>query len=115
MVKRGQYSPPNGKSASEVADVFRLFDDPLIAWPRRAHWWHYVEENEMFAMWLLNTSAGSPTTGIERARVLSRFLDIMEWSLDDLMQVAVSDLHGLERRLDLFASAAFFPREGARL
>jgi hypothetical protein len=86
-----------------VADVFKLFDDPFIAWPRRAHWWHYVEENETFAMWLLNTSAGSPTTGIERARVLSRFLDIMEWSLDDLMQVAVSDLHGLERRLEIFA------------
>ena len=103
MVKRGQYSPPNGKLASEVFDVFKLFDDPLIAWPRRAHWWHYVEENETFAMWLLNTSAGSPTTGIERARVLSRFLDIMGWSLDDLMQNAVDDIRGLERRLELFA------------
>lgn len=103
MVKRGQYRPPNEKSTSEAPDAFMLFDDPSIAWPKRAHWWHYVEENETFALWLLNTSAGSPTTGIERARVLSRFLDIMEWSLNDLMQEVVDDLRGFEHRLELFA------------
>ena len=103
MVKRGEYRPPNGKSMSDATDVFKLFDDVTIAWPKRAHWWRYVEENETFAMWLLNTSAGSPTTGIERVRVLARFLDIMDWSLDDLMQVAVDDLRGFERRLEIFA------------
>jgi len=103
MVKRGQYRPPNGKSMSEVTDIFKLFDDPMIAWPRRAHWWHYVEDNETFALWLLNNSAGSPTTGIERARVLARFLDIMSWTLDDLMENALRDTRGLERRLEIFA------------
>jgi hypothetical protein len=88
---------------SDSADIYKLFDDVLIAWPKLAHWWHYVEENETFAMWLLNNSAGSPTTGIERARVLSRFLDIMEWTLDDLMQAAGDDLRGFEHRLEFFA------------
>ena len=82
MGKRGEYRPPNGSSGMEFTDVSSLFSDPKIAWPKRAHWWHYVEENETFALWLLNAAAGSYTTAIEQARVLARFLDIMNWSLD---------------------------------
>jgi integrase len=101
MVKRGEYRPPNGGGRND--GVFSLFDDPSIAWPKRAHWWHYVEENETFALWVLNTAAGSPTTAIEQARVLARFLDRMEWSLDELTELALKDKLNLERRLEVFA------------
>jgi hypothetical protein len=57
MVKRGEYRPPNEGGSND--GVFSLFDDPSIAWPKRAHWWHYVEENETFALWVLNTAAGA--------------------------------------------------------
>jgi integrase len=80
-----------------------LFNDPLIAWPKGAHWWHYVEENESFAYWILNTAAGSTTTAIERARRLARFLDMMNWSLDEMMQLVSEDQGSFERRLELFA------------
>ena len=80
-----------------------LFDDPRIAWPKRAHWWHYVGENETFALWLLNVAAGSPTTAIEQARSLARFLDLMDWSLEDMMGYVSKDKHGFEKRLELFA------------
>ncbi|KON31109.1 hypothetical protein AC482_02025 [miscellaneous Crenarchaeota group-15 archaeon DG-45] len=80
-----------------------LFSDPNIAWPKQARWWNYVEENETFALWLLNAAAGSHTTAIEQARVLARFLDIMNWSLDDFTRLAKDDKRGLERRLEIFA------------
>ncbi|MDP6458948.1 MAG: hypothetical protein QGF78_06460 [Candidatus Bathyarchaeota archaeon] len=101
MGKRGEYSPPNGKAGK--IDVKALFSDPGIAWPKRAHWWHYVEENENFGLWILNLSAGSPTTAIERGRVLARFLDLNDWVLDDLMENVRADQPGFERRLELFA------------
>ncbi len=101
MVKRGEYRPPNGSLGNE--GVFSLFDDPSIAWPKRAHWWHYVGENETFALWLLNVAAGSPTTAIEQARILARFLDRMGWSLDELTELALEDKFNLERRLEVFA------------
>ena len=103
MGKYGEYRPPNGDVKMDFSDLRRLFDDPKIAWPRRAHWWHYVEEDETFALWLLNNSAGSPTTGIERARVLSRFLNLMGWSLDEMMSYVEGDLRQFERRLEIFA------------
>jgi integrase len=106
MVKRGEYRPPNGSAGSnmrDMSDMRALFDDPNIAWPKRAHWWHYVEDNENFALWLLNTAAGSPTTAIERARALARFLDRMNWSLKELTELALNDKGNLERRLELFA------------
>ena len=102
MGRRGEYHPPNGVKSVKV-DVKAMFFDPDIAWPRRAHWWHYVEEDENFALWILNMGAGSPTTAIERGRVLSRFLDLMEWSLEDLMRNVREDQPGFERRLELFA------------
>jgi integrase len=102
MVKRGEYRPPNG-SAENRSGAFSLFSDPNIAWPTRAHWWHYVEENETFALWLLNVAAGSPTTAIEQGRIFSRFLDRMGWTLDELTDLALKDKLNLERRLELFA------------
>ena len=102
-MKRGEYRPPNGGTGADVSKISSLFDDPTIAWPKRAHWWHYVEENENFALWLLNSAAGSPTTAIERARVLARFLDLMEWSLDEFMEYVERDKGGFERKLELFA------------
>ena len=62
-----------------------------------------MEENETFALWVLNTAAGSPTTAIEQARVLARFLDRMGWSLDELTELALKDKLNLERRLEVFA------------
>jgi integrase len=84
-------------------DVKEMFFDSAIAWPKRAHWWHYVEEDENFALWLMNTAAGSPTTAIENARVLARFLDLMGWVLDDLLSRVNEDKRGFERQLELFA------------
>jgi integrase len=103
MGKRGEYKPPNGHVGDNSSNILSTFDDPNVAWPKRAHWWHYVEENEAFAMWLLNVAAGSPTTAIEQARSLARFLDIMEWQLDDLVSEASENKSGLERRLEVFA------------
>jgi len=80
-----------------------MFEDSRIAWPKRAHWWRFVEENDIFALWVLNTAAGSPTTAFEHGKVLGRFLDRMGWSLDDLMKLASEDKLGLERRLEIFA------------
>jgi len=77
MGKRGEYRPPNGGGSVRDAALLSMFDDPDIAWPKRSHWWHYVDENEVFAMWLMNVAAGSHTTAIEQARTLARFLDIM--------------------------------------
>ena len=98
--RRGCYRPPNGGSVSLEGDVRRLFDDSRVAWPRRAHWWRYVEEDESFALWVLNTAAGSPSTAFEHGKVLGRFLDRMGWGLGDLMRLAVEDRLGLERLLD---------------
>jgi len=103
LVKRGDYRPPNGESSSQVDNILSLFEDSRIAWPKRAHWWRFVEENETFALWVLNTSAGSPTTAFEHGKVLGRFLGRMGWSLDDLMKYAHEDELGLERRLEIFA------------
>ena len=102
MVKRGHYNPPNGVSASP-GDIRSLFNDSRIAWPKRAHWWRYVEENDTFALWILNNAAGSPTTAFEHGKVLNRFLDRMGWKLDDLVNNASSDRMGFERRLEVFA------------
>jgi len=48
-------------------------------------------------------AAGSPTTAIENARVLARFLDLMDWSLATVMQNVREDRLGFERRLEIFA------------
>ena len=103
MGRRGEYRPPNGAAGAGASDVMSLFDDPNVAWPKRSHWWHFVEENETFAMWLLNVAAGSHTTAIEQARALARFLDIVGWTLDDFTNLAHEDKRKLERRLELFA------------
>jgi integrase len=102
MGKRGEYRPPSGKEAGDF-DAKAMFSNRDIAWPKRAHWWHYVEENETFALWILNTAAGSPTTAIEKGRVLARFLDLMGWTLDELMENVGADKPSFERRLELFA------------
>ena len=102
MGKRGEYRPPNGAQGVKV-DVKGMFSDSTIAWPKRAHWWHYVEEDENFALWLMNMAAGSPTTAIENARVLSRFLDLKDWALDDVLRSVNEDKRGFERQLELFA------------
>ena len=103
MGKRGEYRPPNGITMKNTDRVLDLFNDPSISWPKRAHWWHYVEENETFALWILNVSAGSISTAIERARRLARFLDMMNWSLDEMMELVSEDQGSFERRLELFA------------
>jgi len=103
MGKRGEYRPPNGESYVKNDKILDLFNDPAIAWPKKAHWWHYVEENETFALWVLNNAAGSYTTAIERGRVFARFLDMMNYSLDEMMELISEDQSGFERNLELFA------------
>jgi integrase len=103
MGKRGEYKPPNGGARVKDDKLLSLFDDPAVSWPKNAHWWHYVEEDETFAMWVLNNAAGSYTTAIERGRVFSRFLDKMNWTLVEMMDFVSKDQSGFERKLELFA------------
>lgn len=52
---------------------------------------------------MLNNAAGSYTTAIERGRVFARFLDMMNYSLDEMMELVSEDQSGFERNLELFA------------
>ena len=63
--------------------------------PKRAKWRHLYDEDENFRLWFHNLARGSPTTAIERARVLYRFLGWMGWDLDDLTRQLREAAHGL--------------------
>ena len=67
--------------------------------PTRARWYPLYEEDEDFRLWFDNLSRGSPTTAIERGRVLYRFLGLMGWSLDELTSQIKSDGDGFEKLL----------------
>ena len=70
--------------------------------PVRAKWYSLYEENEDFHLWFDNLARGAPTTAIERARVLYRFLGIMEITLDELTGKILNDRDRFEKRLMAF-------------
>jgi len=70
--------------------------------PTRAKWYPLYEEDEDFRLWFDNLSRGSPTTAIERARVLYRFLRLKGWTLDELTNRIKGDRDGFEKLLISF-------------
>ena len=70
--------------------------------PRRAGWFWLYEGDEDFRLWFDNLARGSPTTAVERARVLYRFLGLMGWSLEDLTGLIKGDRDRLEKFLISF-------------
>ena len=70
--------------------------------PVRAKWYRLYEENEDFHLWFDNLARGSPTTAIEGARVLYRFLGIMGITLDELTEQILNDRDRFEKRLMAF-------------
>ena len=73
--------------------------------PKRAKWRHLYDGDENFRLWFHNLARGSPTTAIERARVLYRFLGWMGWGLDDLTRQLTVDRDVLEKRLMAFVGS----------
>ena len=70
--------------------------------PTRARWYRLYGEDDDFRLWFDNLSRGSPTTAIERARVLYRFLGLMGWTLDELTDRVKGDRDGFEKLLISF-------------
>uniref|UniRef100_A0A6M3M3X6 Putative integrase family protein n=1 Tax=viral metagenome TaxID=1070528 RepID=A0A6M3M3X6_9ZZZZ len=70
--------------------------------PTRARWYPLYEEDEDFKLWFDNNARGSPTTAIERARVLFRFIRLMGWSLDELTDQIKDDRDRFEKLLMSF-------------
>jgi len=73
--------------------------------PVRAKWRHLYDEDEDFRLWFHNVARGSPTTAVERARVLYRFLSRMGWELDELTRQITEDRDMLEKRLMAFVGS----------
>jgi len=73
--------------------------------PMRAKWRHLYDENENFNLWFHNLARGSPTTAVERARVLYRFLSWMDWDLDELTRQITEERDIFEKRLMAFVGA----------
>ena len=73
--------------------------------PVRAKWRHLYDEDENFKLWFDNVARGSPTTAVERARVLYRFLGWMGWSLDELTRQMTEERDMFEKRLMAFVGS----------
>lgn len=73
--------------------------------PARAKWRHLYDENENFNLWFHNLARGSPTTAVERARVLYRFLGWMDWGLDELTRQMTEERDMFEKRLMAFVGS----------
>jgi len=73
--------------------------------PVRAKWRHLYDEDENFKLWFHNLARGSPTTAVDRARVLYRFLGWMGWSLDELTRQLTEERDMFEKRLMAFVGS----------
>jgi len=78
--------------------------------PRGARWYPLYEGDEDFRLWFDNLARGSPTTAIEKARVLYRFLGLMGWSLGELTARIKVDRDQFEKMLISFVGGQ--EREG---
>lgn len=76
----------------------------VVEWhmPTRAKWYPLYKEDEDFRLWFDNLSRGSPTTAIDRARVLYRFMGLQGWSLDELTDRIKGDRDRFEKLLISF-------------
>ena len=70
--------------------------------PTRARWYRLYGEDEDFRLWFDNLARGSPTTAIERARVLYRYLGLSGLTLDELTNQIKIDRDQFEKRLMAF-------------
>jgi len=70
--------------------------------PTGSRWYPLYEEDEDFRLWFDNVARGAPSTAINRARVLYRFLNIKGWSLDELTDRITGDRDRLEKLLISF-------------
>ncbi len=71
--------------------------------PVRARWYSLYVEDEEFRLWFDNLARGSPTTAIERARVLIRFLGLnYNGKLDELTDQIKTDVDIFEKKLMAF-------------
>jgi integrase len=95
MEDRG-FAPPRGpvNNANSGRSEWKI--------PTRARWYPLYEEDEEFQLWFDNLARGSPTTAIERARVLYRFLGLNSIELGELTDLIKSDVTKFERKLMAF-------------
>ena len=95
MEDRG-FAPPRGpaNSANGGRSEWHM--------PVRARWYPLYVEDEEFRLWFDNLARGSPTTAIERARVLYRFLGLNNITLDELTDQIKTDVDGFEKKLMAF-------------
>jgi hypothetical protein len=95
MEDRG-FAPPRGPANS--------VNGGRLEWqmPIRARWYPLYEENEEFQLWFDNLARGNPTTAIERARVLYRFLGLNNIDLDELTSQIKTDVGRFEKKLIAF-------------
>lgn len=70
--------------------------------PTRSKWYPLYEGDEDFRLWFDNLARGSPSTAINRARVLFRFMGIKGWSLDELTDQITVDSDRFEKFLISF-------------
>jgi len=70
--------------------------------PVRARWYPLYEGDEEFQLWFDNLARGSPSTAIERARVLYRFLGLNNITLDELTDQIKTDVTRFEKKLMAF-------------
>ena len=95
MEDRG-FAPPRGpaNSANGGRSEWNM--------PVRARWYPLYVEDEEFRLWFDNLARGSPTTAIERARVLYRFLGLNNITLYELTDQIKTDVDGFEKKLMAF-------------
>lgn len=67
--------------------------------PTRAAWYPLYTENEDFRLWFDNLARGSPTTAVESARVLYRYLSLKNINLEELTQQIKADHDLFEKRV----------------
>lgn len=93
--------PRNGRGPRDGVDPG---DERNLKWrmPTGSRWYPLYEEDEDFRLWFDNLARGAPSTAINKARVLYRFLNIMEWSLDELTERITGDRDRLEKVLMSF-------------
>lgn len=73
--------------------------------PLRAKWRPLYDDDENFKLWFHNLARGSPTTAVERARVLYRFMGLMDLSLDELTRQLKEERDMFEKRLMAFVGS----------
>ena len=102
LVSEGRVGARGPRNSRAVSRDWRV--------PSGARWYPLYEGDENFRLWFDNLARGSPTTAIEAARVLYRFLGLMGWSLEELTGRIKGDRDRFEKTLISFVGR--LEREG---